>query len=369
MNIEFNAPVGAKRLFDLVVPNLSDEEKEQDSDVSPYKVLFYQALHNTLVAEDIDTASDLAYGKDRWKVVTIDGALIESSGVVTGGGQPRKGLIGNKARKSLGKASVEIINDLKLKQNELRQAINELNRNIDLSNSAISEMKNRSENDEVKRFKNNYPKQKREIKDRKVKLEEQLEKSTRTLKKALEKQQQMEDNLKDLIAKSDSSIPDQLLEITQKIESLQEQIDDAMGERYIAQKEEYEALTKQVKDKQDTTNKFKSMYAVGKEELAKSEKEKQEAEQSIIDFKQKLIDLNSKQVAIENDVRNYLEQNEQLQEENKKEEIRYKEIKHKITELQNLMNDHGKKIKEKQESIEVAEKQILEFKERKQLIQ
>lgn len=52
-----------------------------------YKVAFYFALQNTLVTGDLDTATKIAYGATRYKVVTLYGELIEASGVMSGGGR------------------------------------------------------------------------------------------------------------------------------------------------------------------------------------------------------------------------------------------------------------------------------------------
>lgn len=77
-------PEGAPRLFDLITPiNFS---------VTP---AVYLGVGNTLVAPDLETATRWAFdfGK-RWRVVTLDGNLIESSGTMQGGGNSvRKGLM------------------------------------------------------------------------------------------------------------------------------------------------------------------------------------------------------------------------------------------------------------------------------------
>ena len=71
------------RLFDLIAVS---EEK--------YRVAFYYALRNTLVADSLDMASKLAYA-DRsrpQRVVTVKGELIEASGTMSGGGaKPMEG--------------------------------------------------------------------------------------------------------------------------------------------------------------------------------------------------------------------------------------------------------------------------------------
>jgi chromosome segregation ATPase len=51
-------------------------------------VAWYFALKDTVVAADLDQASRIAYGADKRfaRVVTLEGALIEPSGTMSGGG-------------------------------------------------------------------------------------------------------------------------------------------------------------------------------------------------------------------------------------------------------------------------------------------
>jgi structural maintenance of chromosome 4 len=69
-------PENAPRLFDLITP--------ANFQIAP---ALFLAVGNTLVAPDLETATRWAYeyGK-RWRVVTLDGKLIESSGTMSGGG-------------------------------------------------------------------------------------------------------------------------------------------------------------------------------------------------------------------------------------------------------------------------------------------
>lgn len=72
---EIETPENVPRLFDLVEPK---DEK--------FRAAFYSVLQDTLVAENMQQANRIAYGQKRWRVVTMDGKLIEKSGAMTGGG-------------------------------------------------------------------------------------------------------------------------------------------------------------------------------------------------------------------------------------------------------------------------------------------
>ncbi|KIW61617.1 hypothetical protein PV05_01717 [Exophiala xenobiotica] len=68
-------PENVPRLFDLIKP--------KDERFAP---AFYSIMQNTLVAKDLDQANRIAYGARRWRVVTLDGQLIDVSGTMSGGG-------------------------------------------------------------------------------------------------------------------------------------------------------------------------------------------------------------------------------------------------------------------------------------------
>lgn len=83
-------PDNVPRLFDLIT--------FKDQRFAP---AFYQALSNTLVASDMDQANRIAFGTGeggkRWRVVTLDGKLIDTSGTMSGGGgRPAKGGMSSK---------------------------------------------------------------------------------------------------------------------------------------------------------------------------------------------------------------------------------------------------------------------------------
>ncbi|KAM1362621.1 hypothetical protein PS1_027955 [Malus domestica] len=85
-----NTPEGVPRLFDLI--RVQDERM---------KLAFFAALGNTIVAKDLDQATRIAYGGNREfrRVVTLDGALFEKSGTMSGGGsKPRGGKMSTSIR-------------------------------------------------------------------------------------------------------------------------------------------------------------------------------------------------------------------------------------------------------------------------------
>ncbi|KAL4220505.1 Structural maintenance of chromosomes protein 4 [Mactra antiquata] len=75
-NRTIKTPENVHRLFDLV--------DVKDAKIKP---AFYFALRDTLVANDLDQATRIAYGAQRFRVVTLQGQLIDQSGTMSGGGK------------------------------------------------------------------------------------------------------------------------------------------------------------------------------------------------------------------------------------------------------------------------------------------
>lgn len=67
--------MSVKRLFDLITP--------KDKKFLP---AFYSKLRDTLVASNLQEAKSVAYGTTRFKVVTLDGKVVDTSGTMSGGG-------------------------------------------------------------------------------------------------------------------------------------------------------------------------------------------------------------------------------------------------------------------------------------------
>ena len=76
LHLHTHSPEKAPRLFDLV--------RISDPALAP---AFYFALRDTLVANDINQATRIAYGATRYRVVTLGGDMVELSGGCEGGGE------------------------------------------------------------------------------------------------------------------------------------------------------------------------------------------------------------------------------------------------------------------------------------------
>lgn len=118
------SPATVKRLFDLITA--------QDPKFLP---AFYSKLYNTLVASNLQEAKSVAYGAKRWKVVTLDGKVVDTSGTMSGGGNyaARGGMkLASNAKSDTSDYTDE---DIKRMQDEL----NKLESKFDLSSREFQE--------------------------------------------------------------------------------------------------------------------------------------------------------------------------------------------------------------------------------------
>uniref|UniRef100_A0A3B3WV66 Structural maintenance of chromosomes protein n=1 Tax=Poecilia mexicana TaxID=48701 RepID=A0A3B3WV66_9TELE len=105
-----HTPENSPRLFDMVRVN--------DERVRP---AFYFALRDTLVAQDMEQATRMAFQKDkRWRVVTLKGQIIEMAGTMTGGGRVMKGRMGS----SIGQEVSQV--ELDRMESKLNEKVSEL---------------------------------------------------------------------------------------------------------------------------------------------------------------------------------------------------------------------------------------------------
>jgi structural maintenance of chromosome 4 len=151
-----NVPSGTSRLFDLVTPK--DEQ---------YRAAFYMALRDTIVAPDLDTAVRVAYDGDKvvWKVVTIDGNIIDTSGSMSGGGKQAKS--GGMLTKSSNSAAASI-KVSKITEEVTQAQIQELELNVEKLTKSLSECRN---------LKNNLERDLRDAKSRLKAISSEIEKT------------------------------------------------------------------------------------------------------------------------------------------------------------------------------------------------
>ncbi|XKL63421.1 hypothetical protein PGB90_005785 [Kerria lacca] len=121
-------PENVPRLFDLI--------RVQDERIRP---AFYYAVRETLVANNLDQATRIAYGAVRYRVVTLGGELIEISGTMSGGGkQIMKGKMGTSISVSTDVGSANEVSHLEQTVVHLEEQLQEIREHEKSSEEILS---------------------------------------------------------------------------------------------------------------------------------------------------------------------------------------------------------------------------------------
>lgn len=277
-----STPEGVPRLYDLI--KVRDERM---------KLAFYAALGNTIVAQDIDQATRIAYGgnKDFRRVVTLDGALFERSGTMSGGGsKPRGGKMGTAIRatsvsaEAVANAETEL-SDMVAKLSNIRQKIADAVKSYQASEKAVSllEMELAKSQKEIDSLNTQH-----------VYLDKQLD----SLKAASQPKQDELDRLVEL-RKIISAEETEIVRLTQgskqlkeKSLELQDKIENAGGEKLKNQKLKVTKIQTDIDKSSTEINRHKVQMETAEKTIAKLMKgieESKKEKERLIGEKEKLL--------------------------------------------------------------------------------
>ncbi|RDW73769.1 hypothetical protein BP5796_07211 [Coleophoma crateriformis] len=247
-------PENVPRLFDLI--------KAKDNRFRP---AFFHSLQNTLVANDLAQANRIAYGAKRWRVVTLDGQLIDKSGTMSGGGNTvKKGLMTSKL---VADTSKEQVAKLEVDRDALEQdfqKFQDTQRDLEFRLRDLHDQIPRLDTKmqkiglEVESSAKNLADAQRRIKE--LSKEQQPSKTDNSRVSALEKD----------IAKLNKEIEKlrgETASVEQEIKALQDMIMEVGGDKLRQQKAKVDAIRQEI----DTLNETISKAEVSK---AKAEKQK-----------------------------------------------------------------------------------------------
>jgi structural maintenance of chromosome 4 len=249
----------AERLFDLV--------KVKNSKLAN---AFYFALRDTLVASDLKTATSIAYGSVRRRVVTISGELIEASGVMSGGGKPRKGGMSNKSSEEY---NPDYINKLNNDYDELVKEIHKLKADKESLESQFNNS-NKEYNDltlakrkmEFELVSNE--KVMKEV-EKNMALNEINRKKQKDEEKKVEEMKKINKEMENEIISSEKSSKS----LREKLQKLEIAIAKVSGEEFLVKKEELKQLKKKVDEKDKEVNLMKNSVSNADFTLKKTKEE------------------------------------------------------------------------------------------------
>lgn len=253
-------PENAARLFDLVKPK---EDK--------FRPAFYHALQDTLVAKDLAQANRIAYGARRWRVVTLDGELIDKSGTMSGGGSTvKKGLMSSKLVADTNKDQVS---KLEVDRDTLEQRFQEFQEHQRELESRLRYLK-----DQIPQLETQMQKLNLEVGS----AEKNLTDAQRRIKELSREHQpsQTDDNrvaaLQKEIAKLNKEVEKlhgETSTVEEEIKVLQDKIMEVGGEKLRAQRAKIDSLKEEIASQNEETSNAEVRKAKAEKQRVKLEKD------------------------------------------------------------------------------------------------
>ncbi|GLB14092.1 hypothetical protein AtubIFM61612_001508 [Aspergillus tubingensis] len=303
-------PEKVPRLFDLVKP--------KDSKFAP---AFYSVMQNTLVAKDLEQANRIAYGARRWRVVTLDGQLIDMSGTMSGGGTrvARGGMSSKQVAETSREQVAQLEGDLEEmerkfqrfleKQRQMEAAIRERSEEIPRAETRIQkimieiESANRSLADAQRRVKE-------------LSAEHKPSKTDANQAAALEKQiAALEEEIEDLREQKGG--------IEEEIQTLQNKIMEVGGVRLRGQKAKVDGLKEQISLLAEEISNAEVGKSKNEKAIVKHQNSRADAEKELEHVTEELEKLNADVANQANDASGWKQKVEEAEEalDEKKEEL------------------------------------------------
>ena len=354
-----DTPENVPRLFDVVK---SKHER--------FRPAFYSVLQNTLVAKDLEQANRIAYGAKRWRVVTLDGQLIDKSGTMSGGGT--KVAKGGMSSKLAADTSKEQVAKLEVDRDAVEQEY-----------SQLQESKSELEG-ELKRLQAQIPKL--DTQAQKLALElDSIERNISDAQKRIEElagEAQPSKSEKNKIADLEKSIVKMQKEVenlqsqTEGIEAditeLQDKIMEIGGVKLRSQKAKVDGLREQINTLSESMSTAEVSKAKANKQGKKHEKTRDDASADLEKVRKDLAKVDSDAQAQENDNSDFRKQAAEAQTalEYQKEELQELksqldrltaelnetrgaeiEMRNKLEENQKILADNQKRLKYWQEKL------------------
>ncbi|KAH2988618.1 hypothetical protein KXW58_005904 [Aspergillus fumigatus] len=317
-------PESVPRLFDLVKP--------KDPKFAP---AFYSVMQNTLVTKDLEQANRIAYGARRWRVVTLDGQLIDVSGTMSGGGT--RVARGGMSSKQVAEVSREQVSKLESDLEEMERKFQNFQNKQKHVEAAI-----REKSEEIPRV---------ETKIQKIMIE--IESANRSLADAQRRVKELSvahkpskadanqaEQLEAQIAALEEEIEDLRAQkggIEEEIQTLQNKIMEVGGVRLRSQKAKVEGLKEQISLLAEEISNAEIGKSKNEKLIMKHQKARAEAERELEQVAEGLEKLNADVENQANDASGWKQGVEEAQEalETKKGELKTlkQELDEKVAEL------------------------------------
>lgn len=341
-NRKITTPENVPRLFDLV--------KVKDDAITP---AFYFALRDTLVAKDLDQATRIAYGKTRYRVVTLQGALIDTSGTMSGGGNTvSKGRMGSsvleevnpkeleKCEKELEKYTEELVS-CRQKKSKLMATVQELEDSFKLSKMVFEK----------------YSMEAKTLEEQEKLLTKQIEEQKEKVKSVAPDEKQLEilqkkvNEYKKVYEKEETAAS----KIKKEVDQLQKQIMDIGGNKLKAVQCRVDAISNNIDQVTGQITKTKVGVKTSERNLKKALDKLKTSEREQEEASKKIQELQTMFKQLEVDAREVLDAHKDVKEKIKSHEDMLQGVKEEIAQIEEKETCMSKDRLELQHKIEKYE--------------
>ncbi|XP_063224263.1 structural maintenance of chromosomes protein 4-like [Bacillus rossius redtenbacheri] len=346
-----STPEGVPRLFDLI--QIPDDR---------VRTAFYFALRDTLVAEDLNQATRIAYGATRHRVVTLNGQLIEISGTMTGGGtQVLRGRMGQRVAAAASPASGKELarlerglGDAEARLAELRQRRESLGERVAKAKPALQAMRRNLDkfNLDIK-----------SLSEQEVALTEQVKSQEKKLKTVVPDPNQVkkltekvEQHKKDYEKAAEVS---KTLEV--EIEKLNNQIKNITESRMKPAMKKVDDLKKRIAKLTQESTKLKVGITTAERNLKKTQEKMGNMEQEIQELADKLTKMQAQKVEFENTAKELVKSMSVLTDEIQSVKSAVDEISVEIADLRKEENEIKSSRLDYDQKVEELDKAIKEY--------
>ncbi|CAD6227695.1 GSCOCG00001375001-RA-CDS [Cotesia congregata] len=269
MNKAIKTPENVPRLFDLI--------QVKDQRVKP---AFYFALRNTLVAQDLEQATRIAYGERRYRVVTLKGELIETSGTMSGGGiRAISGRMGQSVRTA--EVSPEDLERLRKKLDDVFNECNTLRAQQPALEEQIRTLS--TELQEMQRNKVQFSSQFEKFKALELELKKKLKLQENKVKKAVIDPKKVEQltKAKDEMQENFEIVNSKFQKIQDKIDKINSKINEIAGTRINEKRKLIDNLKEGIEKAKKEITRLKVASNAAKKNVAKIKLKIEDLENSI----------------------------------------------------------------------------------------
>lgn len=292
------SPENVPRLFDLI--------QVEDDRVRP---AFYFALRNTLVSKDLDQGTRIAYGAQRFRVVTLGGEVIETSGTMSGGGKTQiRGKMGEQVQtKTSRNANTSImsqkdIDSMNDAAHEMQNRINCLQEEEGLLESELRQLRQTLQSKEselnrlqitVKNLKSQMPKLEIQMKQQKVRMEKTCADAEKV--KALEEKIDEKKAVYNEAEVNKKAVSDKIDQINVEVNKIHDDVVKSV-------KTKINSITKQITTLKNNVTKLKVQVSTSERNFKKTETQIENTKNDISKSEEEIIKLAEDRSRLEEEI-------------------------------------------------------------------